>query len=98
MLFNLLLASITIVFFFSYFLLVVFSNFFMIPVEIENGRLKLGLTIPTCALKTVANDVIEMLLVLTDKTINDLSKQSKEAIYLLSLLPINYLSLISATK
>ena len=70
----------------------------MIPAEIENARLKLALTTPTVALITVANDAIEMLPVVTDKTINDLSKYSKEAIYLLSLLLINSLSLISATK
>ena len=70
----------------------------MIPVEIENARLKLALIIPTGAPMTVANDAIEMLPVVTDKTINDLSKYSKEAIYLLSLLLINSLSLISATK
>ena len=46
----------------------------MIPVEIENVRLKLALTIPTGALITLANDAIEMLSVVTDKTINDLSK------------------------
>ena len=56
----------------------------MIPVEIENARLKLALAIPTGARMTVANNAIEMLPVVTDKTINDLSKLSKEAIYLLS--------------
>ena len=70
----------------------------MIPVEIENARLKLALIIPTGAPITVANDAIEMLPVVTDKTINDLSKYSKEAIYLLSLLLVNSLSLISATR
>ena len=43
----------------------------MIPVEIENARLKLALTILTRAPMTVANDPIEMLPVVTDKTIND---------------------------
>ena len=70
----------------------------MIPVEIENARLKLALIIPTGAPITVANDAIEMLPVVTDKTIDDLSKYTKEAIYLPSLLLINSLSLISATK
>ena len=70
----------------------------MILLEIENARLKLALTIPTGTPMTVANDAIEMLPVVTDNTINDLSKQSKEAIYLLSLLLISSLSLISATK
>ena len=46
----------------------------MVPVEKENARLKLTLTIPTGAPITVANDAIELLLVVTDKTINDLSK------------------------
>ena len=46
----------------------------MIPVEIENARIKLALTIPTGALITVAKDAIEMLTVVTDKTINELSK------------------------
>ena len=46
----------------------------MIPVETENARVKLALTIPTSALITVANNTIEMLPVVTDKTINDLSK------------------------
>ena len=42
--------------------------------EIENARLKLSLEIPTSAPITVANGEIEMLPVVTDKTINDLSK------------------------
>ena len=46
----------------------------MIPVEIENVRLKLALTIPTGAPVIVANDAIEMLPVVTDKTANDLLK------------------------
>ena len=76
---------------FFFLLLVVFSSFFTIPVEIKNARLKLALAIPTGAPITVANDAIEMLPVATDKTINDLSKkESKEVIYLLSLLPISF--------
>ena len=46
----------------------------MIPVEIKNARLKLKFIIPTGAPMTVANDAIEMLPVVTNKTINDLSK------------------------
>ena len=53
-------------------LLVVFNSIFMIPIEIENVRLKLALTIHTGAPITVANDAIEMLPVFTDKAINDL--------------------------
>ena len=52
--------------------------------------------IPTGVPITVANDVIEMLPVAMDKTINDLSKYSKEATYLLRFLLISSLSLISA--
>ena len=58
----------------------------MIPVEIENERLKIVLKIPTGAPIAVTNDVIEILPVFTDKTFNDLSKYSKKEIYLLSLL------------
>ena len=54
----------------------------MIPVEIENARLKLALIIPTGAPMTVANDAIEMLPVVTDKRINNLSKYlRKQYIY-----------------
>ena len=60
--------------FISFSFYVVFNFFFTIPVEIENARLKLALVIPTAAPITVANDAIEMLPVVTDKTINDLSK------------------------
>ena len=65
MLFNLLLANITILFCFFFLFLVVFKSFFTIPVEIENARLKLALVIPTGATMTVANDAIEMLPVVT---------------------------------
>ena len=74
MLFSLLLASITILLCFFFLFLVVFNIFFVIPVEIENVRLKLALTIPTGAPITVANKVIEILPAVKDKTINDLSK------------------------
>ena len=98
MLFNLLQASISILLCFFFLFLVIFHRFLMIPVEIENAKLKLALVIPRGAPMTVAIDAIEMLPVVNDKTISDLSKCSKEAIYLLSLLQINSLSLISATK
>ena len=51
-----------------------FRNFFTMPVDIENARLKLALAIPTGSPITVANYAIEMLPVVTDKTINDLTK------------------------
>ena len=74
MLFILLPANITILLCFFFLVIVVFNSYFIIPVKIENARLKLTLTIPTGAPITVANDVIEMLPVVTDETINDLSK------------------------
>ena len=74
MLFNLLLANITILLCFVFLFLVVFNSCFTIPVEIKNARQKLALAIPTGTSTTVANDAIEMLLVVTDKTINYLSK------------------------
>ena len=74
LLFNLLLVKIIILLCFFFLLFAVFNSFFTIPVEIENARLKLALAIPTGATITVANDAIEMLLVVTNKTINELSK------------------------
>ena len=70
----------------------------MVPIEIESARLKHALTIPAGAPMTVANDAIEMLTVVKDKAIHDLSKQSTETIYLLNLLLINSLFIISAIK
>ena len=77
MLFDLLLASITILSCFFFVFLVVFNSFF----TIENARLKLALIIPTDAPMIVADDVIEMLRIVTDKTINDLNSQKKQDIY-----------------
>ena len=83
MLFNLLLAKIT--FFCTssyYFLLFLAGFFFTILIETENARVKLILAIPTGAPITVANDAIEMLLVVTDKANNELSKYfEKQYIY-----------------
>ena len=61
-------------------------------------RLKIALAIPTGSPITVASHAIEILPFAADKTMKDLSKQSKETIYLLSLLLSSSLSLISATK
>ena len=67
-------ASITILLCFYFLFLVVFNSFFIMPVEIKNARLKLALAISTGVPMTIANDAIEMLLVVTYKRINDLSK------------------------
>ena len=78
MLFNLLLASITILLGVFLLFLAIFNSFFTILVEIEKTRLKLALTIPTGAPITVANDVIEMLPVVIDKTISDCQNSQKK--------------------
>ena len=74
MLFDLLLANIKFLLCFFFLFLFVFDSSFTIPVEIENSRLKLALTIPTSVPTTVANDRTEMLPVVTDKTMNYLAK------------------------
>ena len=71
MLFDLLLANITILLSFFFLLLVVFNSFLTILVKIDNERLKLALTIPTGVPIAIANDAIEMLPVAADKTINE---------------------------
>ena len=75
MLFNLLLANITILLCFFFLFLVVFScyYFFLLsPVDNEHARLRLGLAISTGVPITVANDAIEMIPLVADKTIKDL--------------------------
>ena len=71
MLFDLLLANITILLSFFLLLLVVFNSFPTILVKIDIERLKLALTIPTGVPITVANDATDMLPVAADKTINE---------------------------
>ena len=74
MLFILLVANIEILLCFFFLLRVVFNNFFIIPVDNENAKLKLALAIPTGASIIVANYAMEMLPLVADKVINDLSK------------------------
>ena len=54
--------------------LVIFDNFFASPVDHKNIRLRFPLAIPAGVPITVANDTIEMLTLVADKTIKDLSK------------------------
>ena len=54
--------------------LVAFNNFFTSPVHNENARLRLALVIRIGVHITVAKDAIETPLLVTDKTIKDLSK------------------------
>ena len=44
------------------------TGFFTVPVQIENTKLKLTLVIPAGAPMAVANDAIEILPVVSDKT------------------------------
>ena len=74
MLFNLLLASITILLCFLFLFLIVFKNIFTKPDVIENVRPQLNPIIRAGAPITVANDAIEILPDIMDKTFNDLSK------------------------
>ena len=74
MLFNLFLASITILLCFFYLCFIVFKNFFTNPYVIENVRPQLAPIIPAAAPITLANDAVEMLPENIDKTFNDLSK------------------------
>ena len=67
MLFNLLLAGITILLCVFFLFLIVFEKNFTNPVVIENTRLRLALIIPTGAPIAIANDAIEMLPVATEK-------------------------------
>ena len=95
-LFNLLLASITILLCFFFLFPVAFNNFFTIPEVKKNAKLKLGLALSTDALIMLAKEAIEAPPLVADK--KKLSKHSKAAIYLLSPLLINYLLRISAIK
>ena len=72
MLFNLLLAIITILLFFLF--LIVFKNFFINPDVIEKVKPQLAPIIPVGAPIILANDAIEILPDNKDKTFNDLSK------------------------
>ena len=84
MLFNLLLANIITLLCFFFLFRVVFNSFFTIPVNNENVRLRLALAIPTgvpndehlseMTVPTVSNDAIEILPLVANKIIKDLSK------------------------
>ena len=59
---------------FFFLFLAIFNNFFTLPLDNENVRLRLALAIPTDVPITVANDAIETLPFVADKTIKSLSK------------------------
>ena len=77
-LFNLLVANIAILLCFFFLFLVVFNNFYTIPVDNDNVRLKLALAIPTDVPITVANDAIEMLSLAVDKTIKNFNQNNQK--------------------
>ena len=82
MLFNLLLANITILLCFFFFFMLFLTIFFHNPVEIKNARLKNVLSIPTGAPITVANDAIKMLPLVADKKLKIYqNSQKKQYIY-----------------
>ena len=72
--FNMLLASIAILLCFFFLFIVVFDNFFTSPVDNGNVRLRLALAILIGVPIAVANDAMEMLPFVADKTIKNLSK------------------------
>ena len=72
-----------------------FKNLFINPDVIENVKLQLASIIAAGTPITVANDVMEILPGNIDKTYNDLSKYSKEEIYLLRFLLISSFSKFS---
>ena len=74
MLFNLLLASITILLCFFFLFLIFFRKCFTNPDVTENVKPHLAPISPTGAPIRVANDAIEILPDNIDKTFNDLSK------------------------
>ena len=78
MLYNLLLASITILLCLFFLFFAVFKNFFTNAVATENAKLQLALIVPTGAPIAVANDELEMLSIATDKTMIYLNIQKKQ--------------------
>ena len=95
MLLSLLLTNITILSCFFFLLLVMLSNFFIIPVLSKKIKLKLGLAIPTSAPKMLAKDMIDTPSFFALKTIKTLSMQTIAVTYLLNFLMHDFFLLIS---
>ena len=74
MLFNLPLASITILLCPFFLFLVISKTFFIIPVARENRRVNLALTIPARSPITITKEIIDTPPLVADKTIKALSK------------------------
>ena len=78
MLFNLLLANITVLFcFFFLFFRIILKKCFTIYVEIENVRLRLALVTSTSAPIKVANNAMEMLELVADKKKIEIDQKSQ---------------------
>ena len=74
MLFNSLLANITVLLCFFFLFLIIFNNVFMVPVVKENTELKLALAIPTGVLIILVKEAIYLTPLAADKTIKVLLK------------------------
>ena len=72
-------------------LLVMLSNFLVIPVVREKIKGKFELAIPTGALTTLADEMIQTPLLVALKTIKILSMKSKVVTYLLNFLLYDFL-------
>ena len=59
---------------FLFLFLIIFDNFFIIPVVKENTRLKVVLATPTGTPITLVKEIVLILPLVTDKTIRTLSK------------------------
>ena len=95
MLLSLLLTNIRILSCFFFLLLVMLSNFLIIPVLSKKIKVKLGLAIPTGAPKMLAKDMIDTPPFFALKTIKTFSMQAIAVIYLLNFLIHNFFLLIS---
>ena len=95
MLLSLLLTNIRILSCFFFLLLVMLSNFLIIPVLSKKIKVKLGLAIPTGAPKMLAKDMIDTPPFFVLKTIKTFSMQTIAVIYLLNFLMHDFFLLIS---
>ena len=86
MLLSLLLTNIRILSCFFFLLLVMLSNFLIIPVLSKKIKVKLGLAIATSAPKILAKDMIDTPLFFALKKIKTLSMQTTAVTYLLNFL------------
>ena len=95
MLLSLLLTNIRILSCFFFLLLVMLSNFLIIPVLSKKIKVKLGLAIATSAPKMLAKDMIDTPPFFALKTIKTFSMQTIAVIYLLNFLMHDFFLLIS---